>query len=134
MLAPAHENLVEFVSPILGFDDETSFTLAPLEQTRTLWTLASVRTPELRFIVAPPEPFFPDYHPVVDEQSLAPLDADGEQLTLLVILQVTGSIRTATANLLAPLIVAPNQHRGMQVVLTDDTLSLRAPLPSGADR
>jgi flagellar assembly factor FliW len=47
---------------------------------------------------------------------------------VLVILSVSGSIRTATANLFAPLIVAPNCHRGMQVVLADDTVPLRAPL------
>ena len=128
MLATEQDNLVDFVSPILGFDDETSFTLSPLEPTGTLWALTSTRTPELRFVVAPPEPFFPDYLPSVDERALAPLDAEGDELTLLVILSVSGSIRTATANLLAPLVVAPNSHRGMQIVLEDDTLPLRAPL------
>jgi hypothetical protein len=39
MLATKPDNLVEFVSPILGFDDETSFTLSPLESTGTLWAL-----------------------------------------------------------------------------------------------
>jgi flagellar assembly factor FliW len=128
MLATNLDNLIEFVSPILGFDDETSFTLSPLEATGTLWSLTSTSTPELSFVVAAPGPFFPDYAPEVDDASLALLDADGQELTVLVILSVTGSIRTATANLYAPLILAPNRHRGMQVVLADDTVPLRAPL------
>jgi flagellar assembly factor FliW len=41
---------------------------------------------------------------------------------------VSGSIVTATANLFAPLIVAPSTGRAMQVVLADDTMDLRAPL------
>lgn len=126
------DNLIEFVTPILGFDDETRFTLSPLEQTRTLWTLVSTRNPELRFVVAPPAPFFPDYRPEVDEAAVAPLYADGEELTVLVILSVTGSIRTATANLLAPLVLAPNVHRAMQIVLPDDSLPLRAPLQAAS--
>ena len=128
MLETAQDNILDFVSPILGFDDETSFTLSPLEETGTLWALSSTRTPELTFVLAPPEPFFPDYAPAIDEVTLAALDADGVDLTLLVILSVSGSIRTATANLLAPIVVAPNRHRGMQVVLSDDTFALRAPL------
>ena len=127
------DNVVDFVSPILGFEDETSFRLSPLESTGTLWSLNSTRTPELSFVLAPPQPFFPDYAPTMDEAAVAALDADGDTLTLLVILSVSGSIRTATANLLAPIVVAPNHHRGMQVVLDDDSLSLRAPLLPDAD-
>ncbi len=125
-------NQVDFVSPILGFDDETSFTLSPLESTGVLWSLTSTRSPELTFVVAPPAPFFPDYVPVVDEQALAALDADGDDLSVLVIISVAGSIRDATANLLAPVILAPNRHRAMQVVLADDTIPLRAPLRAAA--
>jgi flagellar assembly factor FliW len=128
------DNRVEFVSPILGFDDETSFTLAPLESTGVLWSLTSTRSPELTFVVAPPEPFFPDYAPAVDEASISLLDAGEDELSLLVIISVSGSIRDATANLLAPLILAPSRHRAMQVVLGDDTLALRAPLTAGAAR
>jgi flagellar assembly factor FliW len=121
-------NVIEFVSPILGFEGETSFTLSPLEATGTLWALSSTRTPELSFVLAPPQPFFPDYAPDLDEGTLDALDARGEALTVLVIVSVSGSIRTATANLLAPVVLAPDRHRGLQVVLADDSLSLRAPL------
>jgi flagellar assembly factor FliW len=130
----AQANIVEFVSPILGFADETSFAIAPLEESGTLWALTSTRTPELTFVAAAPAPFFPDYAPTIDEGSVAGLDAEDEELAVLVILTVAGSIRTATANLLAPIVLAPNRRRGMQLVLTDDTLPLRAPLESGDTR
>jgi flagellar assembly factor FliW len=124
---------LEFVAPIPGFAGEDRFRLASLERTGVLWALESARTEGLRFIVAVPEPFFPNYSPVVDADVIAPLleDAgslDASALQLLVILTVAGPIATATANLLAPLIVAPATGRVMQVVLGDDTLSLRAPL------
>jgi flagellar assembly factor FliW len=66
----------------------------------------------------------------VDEAVVAPLEADPTGLLVLVILTVTGPLDTATANLLAPLVVAPSSRRGMQIVLADDTLPLDAPLRS----
>jgi flagellar assembly factor FliW len=124
---------VEFVEPILGFTDERHFTLTRLEDSGVLWALESTRTSGLRFVLAVPEPFFPDYAPVVDAHVVAPLSSDPAELAVLVILTVAGSIVTATANLFAPLILAPSTGRAMQVVLTDDTLDIRAPLrPSQA--
>ncbi len=129
---------VEFVSPILGFADESQFQLVSLERTGVLWALESARTPGLRFIVSVPEPFFPDYSPVVDADVVAPLldepvELDSaDELQLLVILTVSGPIASATANLLAPLIVAPRTGRAMQVVLGDETMPLHAPLSGSA--
>jgi flagellar assembly factor FliW len=122
----ATDNMFEFVGPILGFEDERQFTLSPLEASGTLWMLKSTRTPELRFVLATPEPFFPSYAPEVDEAILASLAA--EELTVLVILTVDGPIRTASANLLAPVVLAPARRRAMQIVLRDDTLPVCAPL------
>lgn len=123
---------VEFIEPILGFDDERHFQLSCLEESGVLWELQSTRTPGLRFVVCVPGPFFPDYAPTVDETVVAPLTDDLAELAVLVILTVTGSIVTATANLLAPLVIAPSTGRAMQIVLADDTLSLHAALHSAA--
>jgi flagellar assembly factor FliW len=119
---------VEFVEPILGFPDDRVFAFSSLEDTGVLWALQSTRTPALRFVVAVPDAFFPAYSPVVDAKVVAPLSDEPDELQLLVILTVSGSIVTATANLFAPLIVAPSTGRALQVVLADDTMDLRAPL------
>jgi flagellar assembly factor FliW len=125
---------VEFIEPILGFAGESIFRLVSLEGSGVLWALESTITAGLRFVTAVPEPFFPDYSPRVDVDVVAPLlgadevEPDASSLQLLVILSVSGTISTATANLLAPVILAPATGRAKQIVLTDDTLSLRAPL------
>ena len=130
--APTVDGLLEFVTPLVGFEDETSFRLSSLEANGLIWSLESTRSPGLRFIVAPPAPFFPDYDPLIDEESVAGLNVPAEELSLLVILTVNGSIRGATANLLAPVIFAPGRGRALQVVLDDDSLPLRAPLAVGS--
>ena len=125
---------IEFVAPILGFEHETHFRLTSLEENGLLWALESTQTPDLVFVVAAPEPFFPNYSPEVDESVIAPLGADPAALLLLVILTVSGPLATATANLLAPLVLSPDSRRGMQIVLADDTLPLDAPLRSQIDQ
>jgi flagellar assembly factor FliW len=120
--------LLEFVAPIPGFEGETGFLLSSLEPNGLVWSLVSTRSPGLRFIAITPAPFFPDYEPTIDEAAVAGLEAQSDELTMLVLLTVSGSIHDATANLLAPVIVAPSRGRAVQIVLDDDTLPLRAPL------
>jgi flagellar assembly factor FliW len=122
--------VIDFVTPLLGFETESRFHFTPLEDTGTLWSLESVATSGLRFVVAPPEPFFPDYAPVVDDTALRPLGTELDGLTLLIILTVTGSLAGATANLLAPIVLSSATGRAMQLVLPDDSLPIRAPLLS----
>jgi flagellar assembly factor FliW len=120
---------VEFVEPIPGFPEEREFTLSALDPDGVLFTLRSVRTPQLRFVVMPPAEFFPDYEPAVTETAVSPLGevADAE-LQVLVIVSVKDGIADATANLLAPIVLVPESGRAMQVVLDDPQLPLRAPL------
>ncbi|UQX87936.1 flagellar assembly protein FliW [Jatrophihabitans telluris] len=131
--APAPEQraarLVEFVEPIPGFEDERDFSLAAIDAEGTLFSLRSLRTPQLRFVVMPPAGFFPDYEPAVNESDVAPLgDVADVELQLLVIVSVKDGIADATANLLAPIVMIPENGRAMQVVLDDPRLPLHAPL------
>jgi len=134
LVPPDSTTDIEFVTPILGFEEERTFRLTSLEANGVLWALESTRTPGLRFVVAPPELFFPDYAPEVEESTVGPLSSEPSELLLLVILTVSGALATATANLLAPLVLAPSSRRAMQVVLADDTLPLDAPLRASAAR
>ena len=120
---------ITFTAPIPGFEDEREFEVAALDGHGVLYTLRSMRTPGLRFVVAAPGRFFPDYKP-----SLMPADvtalgvADGDEVLLLVVITVTNSIADATANLLAPIVIAAERATAVQLVLPDADLPLRAPL------
>jgi len=60
---------ISFTSPIPGFEDERDFTVSALDTHGVLYALRSTRNPGLRFVVAAPGRFFPDYSP-----SLLPAD------------------------------------------------------------
>ena len=119
--------VITMVQPMAGFPGLTRFALVRLDDEGVLSALRSVEDPDLRFLVVPPAVFFPDYAPVVDDDTVAALGIESadEVVTLVVVNPGDGS--GATANLLAPVLVNTRTRQGGQVVLTDD-LPVRAPL------
>ncbi|WP_408652097.1 flagellar assembly protein FliW [Jatrophihabitans sp.] len=120
---------ITFATPIPGFEDEREFTVSALDAHGVLFALRSAKTPGLRFVVASPGRFFPDYAPLLDASDVSALGvADGDEVLLLVIVTVTNGITDATANLLAPIVIAADRGTAQQLVLADADLPLRAPL------
>nr|GID86644.1 flagellar assembly factor FliW [Actinoplanes derwentensis] len=111
--------------PMPGFPSHREFVLVRLNDDGLLYALTSVEDPELRFLVAPPEPFFPDYAPEIENQVFAALNSkDPDRLLLLTV--ITASEHETTANLLAPIVVDRDSMRAMQVVLTGTDYPVRA--------
>jgi len=120
---------ISFATPIPGFEDERDFTVSALDSHGVLYALRSAKTPGLRFVVASPGRFFPEYAPLLDASDVSALGvADGDEVMLLVIVTVTNGIGDATANLLAPIVIAAERGTALQLVLADSELPLRAPL------
>lgn len=117
---------IEFATPLPGFPDHRSFVLVRLDEAGLLYAMQSVSDKDLRFLVVPPAPFFPDYAPEVDDETLETIGRpDPDQLLLLLV--VTAAEARVTANLLAPIILDQGNRRAIQVVLTGSGLSVREP-------
>jgi flagellar assembly factor FliW len=115
-----------FVEPMPGFDDTDAFTLTAIDPRGLLYAMRSVRDPQLRFVLAPPEAFFADYRPDIADEIGTALDA--AEVEVLVVLSITSGLHDATANLRAPIVVAPSTGRAVQVILEDESLPMRRPL------
>jgi flagellar assembly factor FliW len=121
--------VLELVEPLPGFPEHRRFALARLDDAGVLCALRSLDDPDLRFLVVPPGAFFSDYAPEIDDQTAAALAIDSaEDVLALVMVNPGDSPSTATANLLAPVLVNHRTRRAFQVVLDDPSLPLRAPL------
>jgi flagellar assembly factor FliW len=120
--APAR---VRFIEPLPGFADD-EFTLEPIDERALLYSLRSVADPELRFVLAAAPAFFPGYRPDLPTSLAGPLGA--EDVDLLLVLTIGNGLRDATANLRAPVVLAPATGRAVQVILDDEDLSMWAPL------
>jgi flagellar assembly factor FliW len=125
---------VTLVEPLAGFDADTDFTLSPIDDAGVLQSLRSVRDTGLRFVITPAEVFFADYHASLLPVLAAPVvEALGSEpaapVRLYLLLTVGQSLTDTTANLRAPLAVDGSTGRAVQVILDDDALPLRQPLP-----
>jgi flagellar assembly factor FliW len=124
--AVAEPRRLRFVEPLPGFNDVDSFTLSAIDPRGLLYTMRSVEDPELRFVLAPPEGFFGDYRPDIADTVGDALGTD--EVEVLVMVTVSSGLHDATANLRAPIVVAPSTGRAMQVILEDESLPMRRPL------
>jgi flagellar assembly factor FliW len=92
-----------------------------------LYELRSLERPEIRFLVAVPSPFFPDYAIELDETACAELDLhDADDALVLVVLTVDPETGGATANLLAPVVVNAKTRHAAQVILSGSDWPVRA--------
>lgn len=124
---PAPDELV-FTSSPPGMAGLRRFTLTALDDTGFLFAMHSVEQPGVRLFVVPPRPYFPEYAPHVDPTSVAPLELDGREAVLLVVVHPGQDGEPPTANLLAPIAVDPASGRALQIVLDTDEWPLRAQL------
>ena len=118
-----------FVEPLPGFDDE-GYTLSAIDEQGALYSMWSVDHPDLRFVLSPADVFFPGYRPELADALAGVLGSD--EVDVLLMLTIGSSLSAATANLRAPVVVAPSTGRAVQVILDDDALPMRAPLVSAA--
>ncbi|BEL11183.1 flagellar assembly protein FliW [Actinoplanes sichuanensis] len=111
--------------PMPGFPSHRDFVLVRLNEDGLLYAFTSIDNPELRFLVAPPEPFFPEYAPEIENAVFAALNTkDPDRLLLLTV--ITAGENETTANLLAPIVVDRDSMRAMQVVLSGSGYPVRA--------
>jgi flagellar assembly factor FliW len=116
---------IDMASPMAGFPAHRQFVLVRLNEQGLLFAFTSTQDPNIRFLVAPPEPFFPDYAPEIENDVLAMLNTkDPDRLLVMVV--ITAGTDETTANLLAPIIVDRDTRRAMQVILQGSDLPVRA--------
>ncbi|WP_232677518.1 flagellar assembly protein FliW [Nocardioides sp. R-C-SC26] len=121
--------VIELVHPLPGFPEARSFALVQLDDDGVLCALRSVEDADLRFLVVPPQAFFPDYAPVIDDATVTDLAiTSAEEVLVLVILTAGDSLADTSANLLAPVVVNTVTRRAAQVILDDSSLSITTPL------
>jgi len=117
--------VLDLALPMPGFPAHRQFVLVRLNDEGLLYAFTSIDDPELRFLVAPPEPFFPDYAPEIENEVFAALNTkDPDRLLVMVI--ITAGVNETTANLLAPIIVDRDSHRAIQVILNGTNMPVRA--------
>jgi flagellar assembly factor FliW len=102
---------------IPGFQEYKKFTLIALEDS-PFYYLQSVEEGSLAFVTVDPFSFFPEYEFELPEQTEQELSlASIEDVRVLNIVSVQGSLESATINLVAPVILNSAARIAVQIIL-----------------
>jgi len=127
-----------FVRAMAGFAELTRFALVRLTDDPdpadeadpsdcVIFELRSLQDPDVRFVVAAPTAYFPDYAFELDEGAVAELGLESsDDALVLVVLTVGADAASTTANLLAPVVVNARTRSAAQVILSGTQWPVRA--------
>lgn len=120
------QDIVQFEQGIPGFENLRRFALVIIEDHAPFSYLQSVDDGEVSFIITDPFEFFPEYECDIPEQIVEGLKIiSADQVIVRVIVSINGQLESATANLLAPVIVNSGGQLGKQVVLAKTNYTTR---------
>lgn len=125
------QELISFVTPILGFEDDTQYILIDIEELDSMKCLQSVKNKNLCFIVSSPWAYFHDYAFDIDDECSKKLELESEeQIEVYNILTLRDNFASSTINLSAPIILNHEKNLASQIVLSDDLYKTSHPVKS----
>ena len=119
------DELLTFPKGLYGFEDEQSFLLLPFAENGTLFSLQSVKTPQLSFILMDPFSLDGSYAPVLQADELQFLGAErSEDLFYYVMCVVKDPVPESTVNMRCPIAIN-DDGKAMQVILENTAWHMR---------
>lgn len=118
-----------FPQGIPGFEEETEWTILPINDNNVFQVFQSTNTPEVAFVVANPYTLIENYELVIDEATQEALDITSEEdVFVLTVITVKEPFNESTMNLQAPLIFNVESKKGKQMITNDESYSTREPI------
>ncbi|MCM3786009.1 flagellar assembly protein FliW [Neobacillus mesonae] len=117
------DQIIQFHRGIPGFEEETAFAIVPYENS-PFHMMQSVKEPGLSFLLADPFLFEPQYEFELPQHETAELKIQKE-VSIFCIVTLQDSLMDSSINLLAPIVVNPDNRQGKQIVLHDTVYAAR---------
>ncbi|MDS9470328.1 flagellar assembly protein FliW [Sporosarcina pasteurii] len=122
-------DLWQFPKGMPGFEEEKEFVLLSIEGNAVFRVLQSVQTPNVAFIVGNPYTFTEDYSFKIDEPTVELLKIEKpEDIFVLGIISLKDPFEASTINLQAPVIFHAENKTAKQMIVNDESFSLRHPI------
>lgn len=128
------ERIVCFQEGLPGFPQARRFALLEHSHESPFHWLQSVDDGALAFVVMDPLLLDQNYLHAIPGEALAELELEDQgKAAVLVILNIQSSNQTITANLLAPLLINPQNKKGKQIILLGSGYQIKQPILCQAD-
>lgn len=123
----ADDKILNFVSPIIGYNEYSRFTIVEQENNELFQWLQCVENPELAFPISIPSYFNIDYNFEIDDVTQEKLElTDVQNLLIYNIVTIPNSNpKGATINLLAPILINSQTNNAMQYIITNSSYTSR---------
>ncbi|MEK4849510.1 flagellar assembly protein FliW [Paenibacillus sp. FSL H7-0756] len=109
------EHVFHFSKGIPGFEEETDFALISTPD-HSFWYLQSTKDKALSFLLSDPFVFYPSYEFDLPDAEAKELKINN-QLIVRCVITLKNKVEESTINLLAPLVLNPEERVGKQIVL-----------------
>ncbi|MDQ1648221.1 MAG: flagellar assembly factor FliW [Frankiaceae bacterium] len=121
---------LHFRAGLPGFPESRRFALVRWGANEGPYSvLVDLDDTDIRFLVAPPALFFPQYEIELDDRSVGQLALGAaDEALVLMIVTLGEKPEDATANLLGPIVINTSTREGIQVVLPEAGWSTKVPL------
>lgn len=120
------EAVLTFPKGLFGFEEEQRFLLLPFSGNGTLFSLQSLATPGLAFVVIDPFSLTGDYAPDVPDDELAAVGMEeGDPLSVYTLCVVRDPVSESTVNLKCPVVLNNAKQLAVQVILDEGGYGMR---------
>jgi flagellar assembly factor FliW len=119
--------VVHFPAGLPAFESETRFLLIEQTETAPVVFLQSLATPRLLFLAVPAGVVDASFRVELlpEERALLEVNGSDDYVTLVILTVREG--RPATANMLAPLVIAARSRRALQIIQAESGYSVEEP-------
>ena len=123
----ADDKILNFVSPIIGYNEYSKFTIVEQENNELFQWLQCVENPELAFPISIPSYFNIDYNFEIDDVTQEKLELADVQIFLIynIVTIPNSNPKGATINLLAPILINSQTNNAMQYIITNSFYTSR---------
>ena len=120
------EAVLTFPKGLFGFEEEQRFLLLPFSGNGTLFSLQSLATPSLAFVVMDPFSLTGDYAPDVPDSELSVVRMEeGDPLGVYTLCVVRNPVSESTVNLKCPVVINNAKQLAVQVILEEGGYGMR---------
>ncbi len=119
-------SVIAFPKGLFGFEEEHRFLLLPFSGNGTLFSLQSLKTAGLAFVVMDPFSLSASYEPDVPDRELEGIQMEeGDPLSVYTLCVVKNPVAESTVNLKCPVVINNAKRLAVQVILEEGGYNMR---------